>query len=231
MMNEEPKTEQIDRYLDDEMMPAERTAFEDRLRLEEDLRLEVESQKAVKSFIQQQGERNELKQLLAIFHEEVAATNKTVSSTDTDETELNTVPVKKIKWGEFSYLAIAASVALLIVSVWVFMKEPGIEKPGTEIRTGDNEPEKFRIPLLVWEKQNGVRVRQETRFMNAVISKNAAYPLHYRFTDQFELYLDRIPATRPKINLEYDNDTKAYKVWINGRTYPIRKTETITALR
>lgn len=231
MINEEPKTEQIDRYLDNEMMPAERTAFEERLRLEESLRQETEAQKTVKNFIRQQGERNELKQLLNTFHKELLTADRAASESETGVTEPETVPIRKLNRSGFSYFAIAASVALLIVSVWVFMKEPGLEKPGVEIRPGTTEPEKFRIPLLVWQRQNGVRVRKETRFMNAVINKNAAYPLHYRFTDQFELYLDRIPATRPKINLEYDNDTKAYKVWINGRTYPIRKTETITALR
>jgi hypothetical protein len=227
MINEEPKTEQIDRYLDDEMMPAERIAFEERLGQEEALRLELEAQKAVKNYIQLQGDKKELKSLFDSFHQNLS-TDKPVSEIVRNKDI--PIPVQKFNWGGFSYIAIAASVALMIVSVWVIVKEISPGKPGIEIRNGA-ESEKFKIPLLVWENQNGVRVRKETRFMDASIRKDIAHHLHYRFTDQFELFLNRIPAPRPKINLEYDNDTKAYKVWIDGQSYPIRKTMEIVPLR
>lgn len=229
MINEEPKTEQIDRYLDDEMMPAERTAFEERLRLEEELRLELEAQKAIKSYIQLQGEKKELKNLFDGFHADLSNKNNNSEKGINKKTQPN--PAKKFNWGGFSYLAIAASVALMIVSVWVIVKEMSSGTPGTEIRNSDEKSEKFRIPLLIWEQQNGVRVRKETRFMDAIIREDAVHHLHYRFTEQFELYLNGISTSRPKINLEYDNDTKAYKVWIDGRPYPIRKTNVIVPLK
>lgn len=229
MMNNEPKTEQIDRYLDDEMMPAERTAFEERLRLEEELCLELEAQKAVKSYIQLEGEKKELKSLFDSLHKDLSSEN-VIAEVDT-KSKLQPTPIKKVNWGGFSYLAIAASVALMIVSVWVIVKEMGPGKPGMEIRNSDEKSEKFKIPLLIWEQQNGLRVRKETRFMDATIINDATRHLHYRFTDHFELYLNRIPTYGPKINIEYDNNTKAYKVWIDGRPYPIRKTNVSVPLK
>lgn len=106
MINEEPKTEQIDRYLDDEMMPAERAAFEERLRLEEELRLELEAQKTVKSFVHLQGEKKELRILFDSFHADLLS-EKAVSEAVINK-EVKPTPVQKVNWGGISYLAIAA---------------------------------------------------------------------------------------------------------------------------
>ncbi len=228
MINEENKTEQIDRYLDDEMMPAERAVFEERLRREEELRLEVIAQKAVKSYVQQKGEEAELKKMFDGFHREI--TPQEEIQNEPSQVKEDNEKVRKLNWGGVSYAAIAASVALIIVSVWLVIKQDDRIEPGVEIRNNlDKQP--FQIPLLVWETKNDVRVKKETLTKYAVIIKDAAHPMHYRFTDTFELYLNAIPKSRPAISLEYDSNRRSYKVWIAGHSYAIQQTDKITPLK
>ena len=64
MINDENKTEQIDRYLDEEMMPAEKVIFEKLINEQQELRREVEAQKAIRTYLNKQGEKAELRRLM-----------------------------------------------------------------------------------------------------------------------------------------------------------------------
>ncbi|WP_428667914.1 hypothetical protein [Runella sp.] len=227
MNNEENKTEQIDRYLDDEMMPAERLAFEQQMLHEEELRLDIEAQKTVKGYIRQKAEEAELQRMFNGFHDELTkneAPKVIVLKNELDEKK------RRLEWGGMPYFAVAASIALIIISVWVIVKQDNKVQSDVEIRN-NGDRQSFRIPLLIWETQKDVRVKKQTVFKDAVIINDTEHPLHYRFTDTFELHLNPVPTNRPKLSLEFDNTTKSYKVWLNGRAYDVKQTETITPLK
>lgn len=215
MINDENKTEQIDRYLDEEMMPAEKVIFEKLINEQQELRREVEAQKAIRAYLNKQGEKAELRRLMEDFHQSINQSQRE---------ELK--QTQKIDW---TYWAVAASIVLAIVSTWLIVKENNLPSDKTEIRTG-NQTEVFAITMLVWETNNDKRIKKQETKINTVIINDLTHRFHYRFTNTLELYWNPLPKPRPQISLEYDNDTRRYKLWIDKRPYFIQKTDSILPL-
>lgn len=234
-MENEDRTERIDRYLDEALSPEEKVAFENEMAADADFRLEVEAQEAVRNLISSQAEKEDLRNLFATFHTEMetAPVMDEEKQSREDLRKKKKGILRKLDWGNWSYTAIAASVAILIIGVWTVWNNTrpggGEITNGQEIRI-DERNEVFRIPLLSWKTVDFKPVLQDRQMIDATIIRSEEYRLHYRFTDILEIYSDKLTEKQQKISIAYDVDTKQYRLHIGTSIYLIRKTEQITPL-
>ena len=114
-MENEDRTERIDRYLDEALTPQEKVAFENEMSADADFRLEVEAQEAVRNLIGSQAEKEDLRRLFATFHSEMetASVRDEEKQSHEDLFKKKKGIVRRLDWGNWSYTAIAASVAIL----------------------------------------------------------------------------------------------------------------------
>lgn len=233
-MENEDRTERIDQYLDDALTQEEKLAFETEMAADPDFQLEVEAQEAVRNLISSEAEKEGLRHLFATFHTELEAAP---AATDEEEESSAHKPKKGIQrtlhWGNWSYMAIAASVAILIIGVWTVWNN--IRPTGSDITNNqeiriDTRNEVFRIPLLSWKTVDFKPVLQSKQMIDAAIVRSKDYRSHYRFTDILEIYSDKLTEKQQKISIAYDVDTQQYRLHIGNNSYPIRKTEQITPL-
>lgn len=234
-MENEDQTERIDRYLDDALTPEEKITFENEMTADPDFRLEVEAQEAVRELISSQAEKEGLRSLFATFHSEMetASAIGEKKQGNADLLKKKKGIQRKLQWGNWSYTAIAASVAILIIGVWTVwnnLNQNGNNLPnGQEIRV-DERNEVFRVPLLSWKTVDFKPVVQDKQMIDATIIRSKEYRSHYRFTDILEIYSDKLTEKQQKISIAYDVDTKQYRLHIGNTSYTIRKTEEITPL-
>ncbi|SDE30327.1 hypothetical protein SAMN04487996_104304 [Dyadobacter soli] len=234
MENEDP-TERIDRYLDETLTPAEKAAFESEMAADADFRLEVEAQEAVRNLISNQAEKEDLRQLFATFHSEMEAApaRKDAEQDNEDLLKRKNGIQRKLNWGNWSYTAIAASVAILIIGVWTVWNNINQTDNGLtgnqEIRV-DERNEVFRVPLLSWKTVDFKPVLQDKQTIDATIIRSKAYRSHYRFNDILEIYSDKLTEKQQKISIAYDVDTRQYRLHIGKSSYAIRKTDEIMPL-
>jgi S1-C subfamily serine protease len=105
------KYEEIERYLQGLMPPAEQQAFEEKLRQNPALRQEVENQRLLIESLQQHGKRIKLKAQLEQFHREIEAEQPALQK----KTRL------QLAWQRYApMLAVAASLALIVVSTMLW---------------------------------------------------------------------------------------------------------------
>jgi hypothetical protein len=233
-MENEDRTERIDRYLDDALTQEEKLAFEIEMAADPDFQLEVEAQEAVRNLISSQAEKEGLRHLFTTFHTELQATPAATEEEEESSSQQQKRGIqRKLQWGNWSYTAIAASVAILIIGVWTVwnnLKPTGSDLTnGQEVRVeGHNEV--FRIPLLSWKTVDFRPVLQDKQMIDATIIRSKDYRSHYRFGDILEIYSDKLTEKQQKISIAYDVDTKQYRLHIGNNSYPIRKTEQITPL-
>lgn len=229
-MENEDKTERIDRYLDDALTHEEKLAFENEMAANPDFRLEAEAQEAVRNLISSRAEKEDLRRMFETFHAELHAVPTAADERNSKEKK---GILRKLEWGNWSYTAIAASVAILIIGVWTVWNNQNLTGKvvpgGQEIRV-DERNEVFRLPLLSWKTVDFKPVLQDKQMIDATIIRSKEYRSHYRFTDILEIYSDKLTEKQQKISIAYDVDTKQYRLHIGNSSYPIRKTEQITPL-
>jgi hypothetical protein len=231
-MENENQTERIDHYLDDALAPEEKFAFENEMAANPDFRLEVEAQEAVRSLIDSQAEQEGLRNLFGTFHAELDAVP--VALDEADSSWKNNKGIRrKLQWGNWSYTAIAASVAILIIGVWTVwnnQNQTGNDVTNSQEIRVDERNEVFRVPLLSWKTVGFKPVLQDKLMIDATIIRSKEYRSHYRFTDILEIYSERLTEKQQKISIAYDVDKKEYRLHIGNNSYPIRKTDQITPL-
>ena len=234
MMDDENKAELIDRYLDEELSLSEKASFEASLDTDSDLKLEVEAQTAVRKIIQQQGEKAALRRMFVDFHTNLE--KETISTSDSDEKVIpldnnrHSKKLFKVSWRNWSPIAVAASVALTILGVWVIVKDRNSFDDQFEIRNNADD-EALRIPFLTWRTIDNKPVLTDRKFINLKITRKTRYKLHYRFKSFLEIYSDSLTGKGEKITLQFDPDTGVYKLWMGKKVYLITKTEEISPLR
>lgn len=230
-MEHETLTERIDRYLDDVLDPTEKAAFENEMTSDTELRLEVGAQEAMRGLIRSKAEKEDLQKLFDAFHTELNAgiPGDTRKRDNENEAGRKKGIIRKVQWRQWSYGAVAASVAIVLIGVWAVLKDRKLTGNQTEIRV-DNRQEAFRIPLLSWKTVDFKPVVQDRRMVDAAIIRHKDYHFHYRFTSILEIYSDKLTGKQQKISIAYDVGTKQYRLHIGSRSYPIRKTEEITPL-
>lgn len=224
-MENEERTERIDRYLDDELTAAERVVFGNEMAADADFKLEVEAQEAVRNLISSRAEKEELRRMFATFDSEM----NTAGVQDREHLQEKKDIFRRVKWGGWSYLAVAASIALTIIGVWTFIRDEGPLVHQTGIRV-ESHNEAFRVPLLTWRTVDFKPVLQERRLIDVSIIRDQEHTLRYKFTDILEIYSDQLTEKQQKISIAYDVDTKQYRLHIGNSSYLIRKTEQITPL-
>jgi|GEM_PF-3239211 len=235
---DENKAELIDRYLDEELSSDEKASFEALLEGDSDLKLEVEAQNAVRNMIRQQGEKAALLRMFEGFHETIG--EKDIKKEDyngkiipLDENLSNNRRSKKlfkIDLGNWSRIAVAASVALTILGVWTVVKDRNAFDGAVEIRNNSDD-EALRIPFLTWGTVDGKPVLQDRKFIDLKITRKTRYKFHYRFKSFLEIYSDSLTAKGEKITLQFDSDSKVHKLWIGKKIFIIKKTEEIIPLQ
>ncbi|WP_342082888.1 hypothetical protein [Dyadobacter sp. OTU695] len=232
MENEDP-TERIDRYLDEVLSPEEKFAFENEMAADPNFRLEVGAQEAVRSLISSQAEKEDLRSLFATFHSELKPVPVAADEEEDGSSKRKKGIQRKLQWGNWSYKAIAASVAILIIGVWTVWNN--LNQTGSDVTSGqeirvDERNEVFRVPLLSWKTVDFKPVLQDKQMIDATIIRSKEYRSHYRFTDILEIYSDKLTEKQQKISIAYDVVTKQYRLHIGNNSYPIRKTDEITPL-
>jgi hypothetical protein len=238
MMDDENKAELIDRYLDQELSPAEKTLFEQSLKNDTELKLEVEAQNAVRNMIILQGEKAALSKMFDAFHHQME-TPETLAEENHDskivvpdaesDKKRRSKKIFEIQWGNWSYMAVAASVALTIIGFWTVFKDRSVFDDQMEIRNNADD-EAFRIPFLTWRTVENKPVLQDRKFIDLKITRKTENKFHYRFKSFLEIYSDSLTGKNDKITLQYDQDSGVYKLWIGKRIYIIGKTDTIRPL-
>jgi hypothetical protein len=230
-MENESKTELIDRYLDKELTAGETHSFEKDLSEDSDLRLEVQAQEAVRNLIRSKAEKESLQTLFNTFHAEL-------NEDDSEEENVRELfrknqekkeNVRKIIWGNWSYMAVAASVAIIIIGTWSVLKEKDTIGDRVEVRIKGGS-ETFRAPMLTWKVVDFKPVLQDNQPMDVTIIRSKEHDFHYRFTHVLEIYSGTLTEKQQKISIEYDLDKKSYLLRIGSKSYPIRKTDQITPL-
>lgn len=232
-MENEDQTERIDRYLDDALTPEEKIAFENKIAADADFRLEVEAQEAVRNLISSQAEKEDLRRLFTTFHDEMHVIPVASREQEEDQSKQKKGILRKLQWGNWSYSAIAASVAILIIGVWTVwnnIDQTGNDVTGNQEIRVDERNEVFRVPLLSWKTVDFKPVLQDKQLIDATIIRNREYRSHYRFTDILEIYSDKLTEKQQKISIAYDVDTQQYRLHIGNSSYRIRKMEQITPL-
>ncbi len=232
-MENEDQTERIDRYLDDALTPEEKIAFENEIAADADFRLEVEAQEAVRNLISSQAEKEDLRRLFTAFHNEMHVIPVASREQEEDHSRKKKGILRKLQWGNWSYSAIAASVAILIIGVWTVwnnIDQTANDATGNQEVRVDERNEVFRVPLLSWKTVDFKPVLQDKQLIDATIIRNREYRSHYRFTDILEIYSDKLTEKQQKISIAYDVDTQQYRLHIGNNSYRIRKTEQITPL-
>ncbi|MCF0073498.1 hypothetical protein LZD49_23670 [Dyadobacter sp. CY261] len=234
-MENEDRTERIDRYLENTLSPAKKIAFENEMAANADFRLEVEAQEAVRNLISSQAEKENLRQLFATFHAEMEAMPTGKEESQVNEYLQNKKGIQRqLQWSNWSYMAIAASVAILIIGVWTVWNNTkltgGLTGNKSEIRV-DERNEVFRVPMLSWKTEGFKPVLQDRRMIDVTIVRSKEYHSHYRFTDILEIYSDKLTEKQQKISIAYDVDLQQYRLHIGKSSYTIRKTEQIAPLR
>ena len=238
MMDDENKTELIDRYLDEELSPAENESFESSLAVDSELRLEVEAQNAVRNMIKQQGEKADLLRIFDEFHESIAKENVLTPESHGKIIDLNQIldesshskELFKVNWRNWVPVAVAASIALTILGVWTIVKDRNDFNNQQEIRNNADD-EAFRIPFLTWRTINNKPVLQERKLIDLKITRKTKYKFHYRFKSFLEIYSDTLNGNNEKITLQFDPDLRVYKLWIGKKVFFITKTEEIIPLQ
>ncbi|GGH46789.1 hypothetical protein GCM10007423_46800 [Dyadobacter endophyticus] len=229
-MENEDKTERIDRYLDDMLTPEEKIAFEAEMAANPDFRFEMEAQEAVRNLISSQAEKEDLRRMFTTFHHELDALP---IAADESSSKKKKGILRKLQWSNWSYSAIAASVAILIIGVWTVwnnINPAGNNATGNQEIRVDERNEVFRVPLLSWKTVDFKPVLQDKQLIDATIIRSREYRSHYRFNDILEIYSDKLTEKQQKISIAYDVDTKQYRLHIGNNSYPIRKAEQITPL-
>jgi hypothetical protein len=227
-MEESKKTELIDRYLDDTLSPDEKKIVQERLETELEFQLEIEAQSAVRSLLQADGERQALQKLMDQYHRELSK-----GHTTDYKGELTAHKKKgrmiRLNWGgNWPYMAIAASIALVLVGVWTVIKDKPIYND-FEVRHDPGHDMK-RIPLLSWKTIDHKPSLIRSGFVNLKITSTAKKTLEYRFTSYLEIFSDSISIKTSRISLQHEQTAGTYKLWIDKKSYNIIKTDVITPL-
>lgn len=206
MINEENITDIIDQYLRNELEGEELEEVEERLASDPQFRSEVEAQKAVLNSLRILG-RESLRDQFKGFHRELDLG---------EETSARETRVRRL-WTKNRYYAIAASVALAIVSgIILYTNRAAGPDPLVAVT--------FKAP--VFDSQSGLGIAGDVKVVDSVViqlSTHAEYDEHYQFTDTLRIYQPDLSLESNSIHLEFDANSNGYYLVIDSTYYIVEK--------
>ncbi|GAB4476405.1 MAG: hypothetical protein OHK0057_25030 [Thermoflexibacter sp.] len=226
LINDENKTDIIDAYLDGRLSGADVQELENKLKIDSDLRAEVQAQKAVRKYLIQKG-RAELKAKLKMFHKEMLATQQeTTEAKEVFLTFPNKEEVAKNKPVIFSTnrkvnFAIAAAVIVLIISIFSILPPSG-QKSETLIAEGKT----YQIELRELGQKSEGFAGQEISVADSItllIKESNKYTFHYQFTETLTIYSQYLDPNVSKILVEHDAEKNTYTLVVDDKRYPLER--------
>lgn len=200
MIDDENRTDLIDRYLEGDLSDEDRREFEERMENNREFRKEVALQQKIAQTVKEQERaklKNEIKQL---FEEEI--NNK----------ESGSAPVIDIssRWRTF---AIAAAVAALLVASVIFIVN----------RTEVVGPQIVYLEVKLLPGSRGSLPVPDSLALE-VITEDPAYSFHYQLGDTLRLYGD---FDLDALGIFYEPNDNQYLLQWKGREYELVETEEV----
>jgi hypothetical protein len=230
LINEDNKTELIDAYLDGRLNKDELREFEDKLKIDSDLRGEIQAQRAVRRYIVQKG-RVELKNKLKQFHQEMLGADQNLEK---DTKEVFLTPQSKEK-GEliknkpviFSTnrrvnFAIAAAIIVLIVSIFAIINPT--QPPHSDGLLAGGKV--FQIELKQLNQQSAGIAGNEIPISDSltlIIKESDQYTFHYQFTKELTIYAQYLDPNLSKVFVEHDSEKNIYTLVVDGKRYLLER--------
>lgn len=221
LVNDENKTELVDAYLDGRLGSDEVLGFETELKSNNDLRMEVQAQKAVRKNMVIQG-RKELKIKLKALHEEMLAENR-------KESGLNEILMGSADAGKtvaFSYrrktiYAVAAAMVVLVMCTFAFFsyqknKQNELAKQGKVYKI--EMKDLGQVVMSFGGKESLV-----SDSLVLFVKGDDKYDFHYQFTDTLTIFSSSIDPMSENIYVEHDTTKKSYLLIIDGKRYPLER--------
>ena len=222
MSAEQNLTEIIDRYLQGRMSASELEEFEHNLAIDEELRLEVEAQKAVIQLIHEDGQEEKMRQLFKGFQEKLQAEESPIIK------PLREDPTKEIfqtsRTQRYTrYFAIAASVTFIAFIGFLLWRNGNLTE---DLPQKITQAEKsISIPIYLSDSSSfgfagSSQVLEEINIQLLVDSVNAP---SYRFFNGVDLQILSPDTTlwASDIFLSRDGDN-VYTLVIDSLPYPIQ---------
>ncbi len=231
LINEENSTEMIDAYLDGRLDAAQTAEFEIELKSNQELRMEMQAQKAVRKNMVLQG-RMQLKMKLKALHQEMLDENTT-----TEEKQGREVFIKSVENDEvtlkrpaiFSYrsrtmYAIAAAVLVLMVSTLTFLNYRENRQNEIAMQGKVYKVEMKDLGQIVMNIAG--REVPVSDSLVLFIKGDEKYNFHYRFTDTLTIFSKYLDPNVEKIYLEHSalpEQSETYTLVIDGKRYPLER--------
>ena len=208
MINEKNKTEIIDRYLNGTLDAATLAEVEQKVQEDAGFRNEVDAQKALIGQLQWEG-REKLRGHLKTLHRRNFPEDVPGGIVKKDRD----ISSRKL------WLAVAASVALLVVAFLLFF--PDNQK---RERHSIGKEMHMKVPLYVSGSDGlGFSGRSDikaTDSVNVSIISGTEYRHHYRFDDTLKLYISEF-STNEDLTVTYHRENNVYRLLWDGELYDI----------
>lgn len=224
LVNDENKTELVDAYLDGRLDSDEVVGFETELKSNNDLRMEVQAQKAVRKNMVIQG-RKELKIKLKALHEEMLAENRNGSGVK-EMLIGNAYASDAGKSTAFSYrrktiYAVAAAIIVLITCTFAFFsyqknKQNELAKEGKVYKI--EMKDLGQVVMSFGGKESFV-----SDSLVLFVKGDDKYDFHYQFTDTLTIFSSSLDPMSENIYVEHDAAKKSYLLIIDGKRYPLER--------
>lgn len=223
LVNDENKIELIDAYLDGRLGSDEVVGFETELKGNNDLRMEVQAQKAVRKNMVIQG-RKELKIKLKVLHEEMLAENRDGSGVK--DLLMGNYASDAGKSAAFSYrrktiYAVAAAVIVLIASVFAFVSYQGSKQSEIAKQGKTYKIEMKDLGQVVMSFGGKESLVSDSLVL--FVKGDDKYDFHYQFTDTLTIFSSSLDPMSGNIYVEHDTTKKSYLLIIDGKRYPLER--------
>lgn len=223
LVNDENKTELVDAYLDGRLGSDEVVGFETELKSNNDLRMEVQAQKAVRKNMVIQG-RKELKIKLKVLHEEMLAENRDGSGVK--DLLMGNYASDAGKSAAFSYrrktiYAVAAAVIVLIASVFAFVSYQGSKQSEIAKQGKTYKIEMKDLGQVVMSFGGKESLVSDSLVL--FVKGDDKYDFHYQFTDTLTIFSSSLDPMSGNIYVEHDTTKKSYLLIIDGKRYPLER--------
>jgi hypothetical protein len=233
LINDENSTEVIDAYLDGRLDAVQIVEFETELKSNQELRMEMQAQKAVRKNMVLHG-RIQLKMKLKELHQEMLDEINTIEEKQGKEVFLKTTENENSETilkrpAIFSYrsrtmYAIASAVLVLMVSTFALLnyRENKLNELAMQGKAYKVEMKELEQTALGFGGQESPVSDSLVLF----IKGDEKYNFHYQFTDTLTIFSKYLNPEVEQIYLEHHTtpaQSETYTLVIDGKRYPLER--------